>query len=1008
MDEDIDEDELDTRRPWERVGDFKFEDDSGEATGTSFQELLNFSEHDDFLEGGDFSLGTLDYLSGGGEDPAPASDLARPTWPTLANRAPLDDSDIAEELDSSMRALSESFDENNDFRVQPADNQSAPDAASPSTPASDTAEATSKAHAAEDSPAPSVSTAPRTTALTYLEARDASATSTVTTSLMTSEDGKPSKARAPSIFITVFSRRDAAAQRALVRDMWIRAVASSEGNATMRFTVCQGDDEHSSGLDLEHAVHGDLMVLDCEEGYGHGLLTRKVISAMMVFRKNFPGVDLFMKIDDDSFVSWHKLTALLIDRAHENAYVGVPIGRSVPCRNSSFRWYEPYETYPYEFFPKAMAGGPGYTLGRRLVERILDTGVADQNLLWNEDRAVGVWINRLRKAHGTPVEYIALNGVDGWWGWNWKKPQESWKVWGDYPHTVHHGLRGDTIACLALAAVRNKPDRRIDTCFAFEVGQEHTALKCAMQTTGSQKPSLLQMPRSRRSGTARRLRRTTRNILARQQVSSGSFAAERGSESTDGAAASALPRGSAPDWKTKRQRLTFVHIPKNGGTAIEQAGQAGGVWWPRKWLSFWHGIHMPDGSWCEKYHVPPQYLLSLGDPDAPVFDDPGTFCVVRHPFERAVSEYKYMLSVKWGRSMSEMYGTGLYDHPKCTAEGLNHFLQRALTNFLKGKRFLHDCHMVPQTEFIWGKDGKQWCRKILRSENLVPSFNALMADHRYGVRLRDEKINNSTDACHGVSVEHLYHKTKRMLETVYESDLKRLNYSSGMVPLQFLHIPRNAGTEISEMAAREHVPWGRRIVPFQKRAQLPDSNWCEKHHVPLQHMDLEQVRPYEGAETFCVSRHPYDRAVSAYKAISTMKDFETLMKADGLGSLLHVKQCTVPNMNAFLQAAANLLQSGQSYALDCQMAPQTAYTLNADGTDACHVTLRYKELPEAFNHLMVARGFPQVQLNASGFHLHGTSRVCPDVTSEDLAPETRKVLDTLYEADFQKLDYLMW
>ena len=53
-----------------------------------------------------------------------------------------------------------------------------------------------------------------------------------------------------------------------------------------------------------------------------------------------------------------------------------------------------------------------------------------------------------------------------------------------------------------------------------------------------------------------------------------------------------IPPGSLPDWKTHHLPLVFVHIPKNGGTAIEEAGERDGVWWPRKWPSFWKGLAM--------------------------------------------------------------------------------------------------------------------------------------------------------------------------------------------------------------------------------------------------------------------------------------------------------------------------------------------------------------------------------------------------------------------------------
>eukprot|EP00927_Polykrikos_kofoidii_P072354 TRINITY_DN68482_c0_g1_i1.p1 TRINITY_DN68482_c0_g1~~TRINITY_DN68482_c0_g1_i1.p1 ORF type:complete len:555 (+),score=38.07 TRINITY_DN68482_c0_g1_i1:81-1667(+) len=225
--------------------------------------------------------------------------------------------------------------------------------------------------------------------------------------------------------------------------------------------------------------------------------------------------------------------------------------------------------------------------------------------------------------------------------------------------------------------------------------------------------------------------------------------------------------------------LMFIHIPKNAGTAIEEASARQKVWWPRKWLSFWRGVHMPDGSSCEKYHVPPQYLRVLGEPegDISVFKKHGSFCVTRHPYDRAVSEYLYMLQRNWGAAMSTQYFTDLLEKPRCTPEGLNYFLQSALSKVLEGRKFLHDCHFLPQVEYIWGSDGYQWCNHVLRQEDLPYAFNELMASHGYLPRLQIAKINNSTEACGNITVSSLSGRTKRLIDTIYRDDFAKLNYT---------------------------------------------------------------------------------------------------------------------------------------------------------------------------------------------------------------------------------------
>merc|ERR1719476_633386 len=191
--------------------------------------------------------------------------------------------------------------------------------------------------------------------------------------------------------------------------------------------------------------------------------------------------DYFMKIDDDSFLSWTRYAPLLRSKSSEKngLYMGILVGEAVPCREKTFRWYEPYETYAGELFPKGMAGGSGYTIDRKLVDIAVNTGLADSHILYNEDRATGLWMNMINES-GLEVDYVNLKGIDGFWAWDWEHPAQNWKTWRDYKGMiVHHGLEGETIKCLAKIDAKDDKDSRIDGCFEAEEGKTYEALKCA-------------------------------------------------------------------------------------------------------------------------------------------------------------------------------------------------------------------------------------------------------------------------------------------------------------------------------------------------------------------------------------------------------------------------------------------------------------------------------------------------------------------------------------------------
>mmetsp|Transcript_123818 Transcript_123818/g.214666 ORF Transcript_123818/g.214666 Transcript_123818/m.214666 type:complete len:306 (+) Transcript_123818:42-959(+) len=217
--------------------------------------------------------------------------------------------------------------------------------------------------------------------------------------------------------------------------------------------------------------------------------------------------------------------------------------------------------------------------------------------------------------------------------------------------------------------------------------------------------------------------------------------------------------------KDSSSDIMFIHIPKNGGTAIEEAGLAQGLVWgdPDAEKIILGG----QGEDCSKRHVPPHLH------PADFSSSAEAFCVIREPYSRILSEYRYLRGQDWGQWFLSVKGN-VQGHDETCSAGLNRFAQEILRTY-PIKRFMNDCHVIPQSEYIWGPDGHQWCDEILRFEELSESFNSLMKKHRSPVRLTSHA--NVAEECPELSASDFTPETLSLIQSVYKDDFAKLNYS---------------------------------------------------------------------------------------------------------------------------------------------------------------------------------------------------------------------------------------
>lgn len=114
--------------------------------------------------------------------------------------------------------------------------------------------------------------------------------------------------------------------------------------------------------------------------------------------------------------------------------------------------------------------------------------------------------------------------------------------------------------------------------------------------------------------------------------------------------------------------------------------------------------------------------------------------------------------------------------------------------------------------------------------------------------------------------------------------VKRFRGSSFDRPLSFFHIPKTAGTAIEHVAGSSttKIGWGSCMFNHGKRkrtdCEYPSGgkwpDFIAWWHIPSHFFPLGRINPYDGTELFGVTRHPYDRMVSEFYYICTLKVFE--------------------------------------------------------------------------------------------------------------------------------------
>eukprot|EP00930_Biecheleria_cincta_P001650 TRINITY_DN102787_c0_g1_i1.p1 TRINITY_DN102787_c0_g1~~TRINITY_DN102787_c0_g1_i1.p1 ORF type:complete len:712 (+),score=75.81 TRINITY_DN102787_c0_g1_i1:86-2221(+) len=277
----------------------------------------------------------------------------------------------------------------------------------------------------------------------------------------------------------------------------------------------------------------------------------------------------------------------------------------------------------------------------------------------------------------------------------------------------------------------------------------------------------------------------------------------------------------------------FVHVPKNAGTAIEDAFLQQGMRLGRYAfeLSEKAPYALEDIS-CSSHHVPPAEHIRNG------------FVVVRDPLDRLVSEFCWAIRFDWFRRYTLLYGLPEAEY---SCKTLNSWLEVVLDLYEKKGEAVQDCHLIPQWRYASKVDNVLRMTKDLQQsiQDLHPSLANLTLQHPNGMSPACV-VNKITPAC--FSEDNLIR-----IHTHFREDYANLGQAlESSLSTGWTHLgagccaPANS-TAIFREAVRDLVECKRKCMSFHDCGFIQHSTGLQKQCTILPH----RANCFQVAEEAC-------------------------------------------------------------------------------------------------------------------------------------------------------------
>lgn len=219
------------------------------------------------------------------------------------------------------------------------------------------------------------------------------------------------------------------------------------------------------------------------------------------------------------------------------------------------------------------------------------------------------------------------------------------------------------------------------------------------------------------------------------------------------------------------------------------------------------------------------------------------------------------------------------------------------------------------------------------------------------------------------------------IDDIIEGFEDEINYD-----LEYIHIPKTAGTSIEKLGKKYGINWGMHSKRVEYTENIKKSNWHNFRFKPSKEFDY-----------FTIVRNPYDRLISEYYYL---RQFNKSYYDGFINKKNKDKEADIVNFKKFVKDIfARYKKEGENI-INCHITPQSKFVYDENDVQRIQNVIKMKNINDGLNNL-----FKKYNLGIDIKDLPNNNKTSKLFNKEDLDDEIREVIYNFYKRDFELLGY---